>query len=179
MAQHIDAATAHAWSALGGAPESAGLVTYVPAPGVLPSRLPVRQLARASVGVCSLAAAELVARRSGRRMPGVLPAQALDHSTGYLLAAAILRALTERQRDGAGRHLRLSLAGTASWLTHDIRPEPTSEGAEPNDPGPWMAGTPSPYGQLRYVRSPVEYEGGPGDWAGPPSMWGTDAARWL
>ncbi|MGW6507206.1 CoA transferase, partial [Streptomyces niveus] len=61
MEQDVDAATAHAWSALGGAPESAGRVTYVPAPGVLPSRLPVRQLARASVGVCSLAAAELVA----------------------------------------------------------------------------------------------------------------------
>ncbi|WP_405799844.1 CoA transferase [Streptomyces sp. NBC_01506] len=114
--------------------------------------------------------------------PGVLPAQALDHSTGYLLAAAILRALGERHDDGAGRLLRLSLAGTASWLMHDIEPEPASErpeAAEANDPEVWMARTPSPYGELRYVRSPVNYEGGPGDWAGPPSMWGTDPARWL
>ncbi|MET9556993.1 CoA transferase [Streptomyces sp. NPDC006645] len=111
--------------------------------------------------------------------PGVLPAQALDHSTGYLLAAAILRALTERRGDGAGRHLRLSLAGTASWLTRDIRPEPGTEGGGETDPEVWTAETSSPYGRLRYVRSPVDYEGGPGDWAGPPSMWGTDPARWL
>ncbi|MFF2188967.1 CoA transferase [Streptomyces sp. NPDC058155] len=116
--------------------------------------------------------------------PGVLPAQALDHSTGYLLAAAILRALTERGDDGEGRHLRLSLAGTASWLMHDIRPEPASDRAEGESPEAngaevWMAETPSPYGRLRYVRSPVDYEGGPDDWAGPPSMWGTDPARWL
>ncbi|MFC8076798.1 CoA transferase [Streptomyces sp. NPDC057307] len=111
--------------------------------------------------------------------PGVLPAQALDHSTGYLLAAAVLRALTGRQCDGAGRQLRLSLAGTASWLMRDLRPEPASDRAEENDPEVWMAETASPYGRLRYVRSPVDYEGGPGDWAGPPSMWGTDPARWL
>ncbi|WP_078077667.1 CoA transferase [Streptomyces niveus] len=116
--------------------------------------------------------------------PGALPAQALDHSTGYLLAAAILRALTERRDDGAGRQLRLSLAGTASWLMRGIRPEPASDRAEGDlteayDAEAWMAGTPSPYGELRYVRSPVNYEGGPDDWAGPPSMWGTDPARWL
>ncbi|MEU9749775.1 CoA transferase [Streptomyces niveus] len=112
--------------------------------------------------------------------PGVLPAQALDHSTGYLLAAAILRALTERQGDGAGRHLRLSLAGTASWLMHDIEPEPGVEGAADGDGGEaWMAETPSPYGLLSYVLSPVDYEGGPVDWTGPPSLWGTDPARWL
>lgn len=120
----------------------------------------------------------LVERGAAGR-PGVLPAQALDHSTGYLLAAAILRALTERGDDGVGRHVRLSLAGTASWLMHGIRPEPAAEGEGVNDPEVWMAETPSPYGRLRYVRSPVDYGGGPGDWAGPPSMWGTDPARWL
>lgn len=117
--------------------------------------------------------------------PGVLPAQALDHGTGYLLAAAVLRALTERQDDGVGRRLRLSLAGTASWLMHDIRPEPAgvddsvARSGEADDPEPWMAETPSPYGTLRYVLSPVDYEGGPGDWTRPPSLWGTDPARWL
>lgn len=122
--------------------------------------------------------------RTGSGRAARRTAQALDHSTGYLLAAAILRALTERRDDGAGRQLRLSLAGTASWLMRDIRPEPASGRAEGDlteayDAEAWMAGTPSPYGDLRYVRSPVNYEGGPDDWAGPPSMWGTDPARWL
>ncbi|WTL27222.1 CoA transferase [Streptomyces sp. NBC_01498] len=111
--------------------------------------------------------------------PGTLPAQALDHSTGYLLAAAILRALTEREDDGAGRHLRLSLTGTASWLTDGVRPEPEAADEGTEDPGAWLAETPSPYGRLRYVLPPVAYEGGPRDWPGPPSLWGTDAARWL
>lgn len=112
--------------------------------------------------------------------PGVLPAQALDHGTGYLLAAAILRALTERQSDGAGRHLRLSLAGTASWLMHGIEPEPEADcRGESDGSEAWMAETSSPYGLLSYVRSPVNYDAGPVDWAGPPSLWGTDPARWL
>ncbi|MFM9611182.1 CoA transferase [Streptomyces niveiscabiei] len=50
--------------------------------------------------------------------PGTLPAQALDHGTGYLLAAGVLRAVTERDYgDGYGRVLRLALARTARWLT--------------------------------------------------------------
>ncbi|MET8100136.1 CoA transferase [Streptomyces sp. NPDC005236] len=52
--------------------------------------------------------------------PGALPAQALDHGTGYLLAAAVLRALTERAESGRGRVVRLALARTAMWLTTGI-----------------------------------------------------------
>ncbi|WP_449066680.1 CoA transferase, partial [Planomonospora algeriensis] len=59
--------------------------------------------------------------------PGALPAQALDHATGYLLAAAVLRALSDRHLTGGGRLSRLSLAGTASWLLHGIRPVPAAE----------------------------------------------------
>ncbi|MFC5032005.1 CoA transferase [Streptomyces sp. DSM 41987] len=109
--------------------------------------------------------------------PGVLPAQALDHGTGYLLAAAVLRALTDRQDTGGGRQLRFSLAGTASWLRHGIRPAATDGAAY--DPGSWLAETPSPYGRLQYARPPVGYAGGPGDWTRPPTLWGTDSPGWI
>src|SRR5262245_52305083 len=66
-----DEATAHAWDALGGRPELVENVSYVGARGVLPARLPVRELARATGGVCSLAAAELLARRSPAPVPAV------------------------------------------------------------------------------------------------------------
>lgn len=89
--------------------------------------------------------------------PGALPAQALDHGTGYLLAAGVLRALTERQADGRGRHLRFSLAGTADWLTE----------------------TSSPYGRLRHALPPVRYGGAPRNWAAPAARWGADPAVWL
>ncbi|MET9492504.1 CoA transferase [Nocardia sp. NPDC006630] len=47
---------------------------------------------------------------------GALPAQALDHASGYLLAAGVLDALTAREQDGIGREVRVALARTGSWL---------------------------------------------------------------
>src|SRR5689334_1796785 len=61
-----------AWAALGGDPALLPAVTAVGRAGTLPSRLPVRELARACVGACALAAAELGARRTGHaEVPGV------------------------------------------------------------------------------------------------------------
>ncbi|WP_017568902.1 CoA transferase [Nocardiopsis halotolerans] len=108
--------------------------------------------------------------------PGALPAQALDHGTGYLLAAGVLRALTERQTDGRGRLLRFSLAGTADWLLHGITPEPAGEGTYEADD--WLTETPSAHGPLRHALPPVHYEGSPDDWARPSTLWGTDRAAW-
>lgn len=54
----------------------------------------------------------IAAVEGSRERPGALPAQALDHGTGYLLAAAMLRALTEQSYDGGGRVVRLALART-------------------------------------------------------------------
>ncbi len=108
--------------------------------------------------------------------PGVLPAQALDHGTGYLLAAGVLRALTERQSDGRGRQLRFSLAGTAGWLMNDIVPEPVGGGGY--EPADWLTESSSDYGKLRYALPPVTYEGGPRDWAHASTRWGSDQAVW-
>ncbi|WP_078861025.1 CoA transferase [Streptomyces rubellomurinus] len=116
--------------------------------------------------------------------PGALPAQALDHGTGYLAAAGILRALTD-QRTGrpGGRHLRYSFAGTASWLLHGIAPEPPAEsseqGTEPYDPAPYLTVTDSAYGKLRHALPPIGYDGAPTDWTRPPGRWGTDRPVWL
>ncbi|WP_228985023.1 CoA transferase, partial [Streptomyces sp. DH12] len=46
--------------------------------------------------------------------PGALPAQALDHGTGYLLAAGVLRALSDQADAGGGRLVRVALARTAA-----------------------------------------------------------------
>ncbi len=53
------------------------------------------------------------ARDDGR--PGALPAQALDHATGYLAAASALLGLAERATRG-GSIRELALARTAEWL---------------------------------------------------------------
>lgn len=95
---------------------------------------------------------------SGADRPIRLPVQALDHATGYLLAAAVLKALDERRR---GRILsaRLSLARTASLLTSH-RPtappmEPLREG--PDDVAPAVEAT--AWGPARRTRFPLSIEG--------------------
>ncbi|MEU8715677.1 CoA transferase [Streptomyces sp. NPDC048663] len=109
--------------------------------------------------------------------PGALPAQALDHGTGYLLAAGVLRALTEQSYDGGSRFVRLALARTARWLTTETDHEP--EGGEPYEgPRAWLAERDGPLGRLRYARPPVRFDGGPKDWARPPVPWGSDPAVW-
>ncbi|MFD8979164.1 CoA transferase [Streptomyces sp. NPDC059564] len=100
--------------------------------------------------------------------PGVLPAQALDHGTGYLVAAGVLRGLA----GGGGCVLRYSLAGTASWLVRDV------PGGGAGVPGytaePWLREVgDSGYGALRYAGSPF------GEWGRGPSRWGADRAVWL
>lgn len=108
--------------------------------------------------------------------PGTLPAQALDHGTGYLLAAGVLRALTEQHRTGGTRLVRLALTQTAHWLVHVLPPAPREE--DGFDAGRRVTETDSPMGRLRYVLPPVSYEGGPVNWARPPGLWGTDAPVW-
>jgi crotonobetainyl-CoA:carnitine CoA-transferase CaiB-like acyl-CoA transferase len=48
--------------------------------------------------------------------PTPLPVQALDHATGYLAAAAVLRGLSDRRRTGLGSVGRMSLARTGMFL---------------------------------------------------------------
>jgi hypothetical protein len=48
--------------------------------------------------------------------PGVLPAQVLDHATGYLAAAAGLLALAGVQEGRPANWIQVSLAQTAHWL---------------------------------------------------------------
>ncbi|MGW4249817.1 CoA transferase, partial [Nocardia sp. NPDC004722] len=70
---------------------------------------------------------------------GVLPAQALDHASGYLLAAGVLDALCARRADGRGRDVRVALARTASWLI--TAPGRTPVHAAPAAPDPEAART--------------------------------------
>ncbi|MFI6420417.1 CoA transferase [Streptomyces sp. NPDC050842] len=101
--------------------------------------------------------------------PGALPAQALDHGTGYLLAAAVLRSLTEQDRDGGTRLVRVALAQTGHWLTH---------GLPRYEPGRYVTESEGPLGRLRHALSPVAYEGGPAGWSRPPGVAGADTPVW-
>lgn len=74
---------------------------------------------------CGIAAAGGAAVGSDRPVP--LPVQALDHATGYLLAAAVGRALTARLTRRATTRVRASLIGTANLLWSLPRPADRAE----------------------------------------------------
>jgi crotonobetainyl-CoA:carnitine CoA-transferase CaiB-like acyl-CoA transferase len=113
-------------------------------------------------------AASGIAVVEGDGAPGALPAQALDHGTGYLLAAAVLLALADRGR-GVAHTVDAALAATARWLLDAPRaPRP----AEPIEP------TTSTAGGLTYALPAFTLPGGPRTWASPPTPWGRDRPQW-
>lgn len=83
--------------------------------------------------------------------PGVLPAQALDHATGHLAAAVVLRALARQRAEGGGWHGELSLAQTAHWLlaTEGAPDDPASGDAER-----YLVELPSERGRVTVVSPP-------------------------
>ena len=95
--------------------------------------------------------------------PGALPAQALDHATGYLAAASALLGLAERPARG-GSIRELALARTAEWLW--AHPELVTE-APPVEPLRQSLGR---------LEVPPPVFGGA--WAGPAHELGADDPVW-
>ena len=108
--------------------------------------------------------------------PGVLPAQILDHATGYLAAAAVLVALRRQRATGGSWHARLSLAQTAAWLLRQPRRAiPTVDDVEP---GPYLVDLRRGEQVVTVVAPPGALDGHPLAWPGPPPILGADAAEW-
>jgi hypothetical protein len=63
-------------------------------------------------------------QKSAKPVP--LPVQALDHATGYFMAATAIRAVTRRLDEGFGMEAHLSLARTAKLLTDGGDGDPSS-----------------------------------------------------
>jgi hypothetical protein len=92
--------------------------------------------------------------------PVPLPVQALDHATGYLLAAAVGRALTARLTQGVASRVLASLIGTANLLWSlprpadlgDVPPMPRREEFK-------LADTRTAWGPARRVPVPGEITG--------------------
>ena len=123
--------------------------------------------------------------RTGRDRPAPLPVQALDHATGYLLAAAVVRGLADRLESGAGTVARASLARTAALLV----------GMAPGANGPVPPGTEdklapetgddladgieaTSWGSARRIRPPCRVEGAPMRWDRPATALGSAPPAW-
>ncbi len=91
--------------------------------------------------------------------PTPLPVQALDHATGYLMAAAAVRGLRLLRQNGLATSARLSLARTAALLCA-ASPEASPVALAPETPDDLAeAIEPTEWGAARRLRFPVRVEG--------------------
>ena len=100
--------------------------------------------------------------------PHPLPAQALDHATGYLMAAAAIYALTQQQSQGGGYHIQASLAQTGRWLWQQPRIPITAPDLSIDDMYDLRLYTASPYGLVHHLGPVGSIDGVQLQWDCPP-----------
>src|SRR5882762_9266106 len=112
--------------------------------------------------------------------PKELPAQMLDHATGYMMAFGAMMAKARQAREGGSWHVRVSLAQTGRWLwslgrvadgfkTEDLKGESVS---------PFIEEIPSGFGPLRSVRHSAMLSKTPASWARPAMPLGSHPPKW-
>ncbi len=110
--------------------------------------------------------------------PTPLPVQALDHATGYLMAAAVIRALVASEREEPVSDAKLSLARTAELLAAHQQ-----EDAEPTDltfsDDDWAASLEqTPWGAARRLKSPLQVGELKMIWRSPACELGSAKPQW-
>jgi crotonobetainyl-CoA:carnitine CoA-transferase CaiB-like acyl-CoA transferase len=112
--------------------------------------------------------------------PKELPAQMLDHATGYLMAFGAMMAKARQSREGGSWHVRVSLAQTGRWLwnlgrvadgfrTEDLKGEAVRLFVEE---------MPSGFGSLQAVRHSAMLSKTGAFWARPAMPLGSHPPRW-
>jgi crotonobetainyl-CoA:carnitine CoA-transferase CaiB-like acyl-CoA transferase len=123
---------------------------------------------------------EAEAQAGGTDQPRPLPAQALDHAAGYLMALGTIVALGRRCTEGGSWHVRVSLAQTGKWLRqlgrieHGLSCDETSfddvqDLVEEHDSG---------FGRLTAIRHAAQLSETPARWVRPSMPLGAHVAAW-
>lgn len=142
-------------------------------------------IVQAASGIAHVYGKELYGKEAddGGWRPGALPVQALDHATGYGVAAAAVQLLAARAQTGLGGAAHLSLARTAEEL-FSLSNYPESPGNAESTGRPVELPEPdyrfrdSSYGKLRYVGPPLLDAGRPLDYQSPPPAYGSSPPAW-
>jgi crotonobetainyl-CoA:carnitine CoA-transferase CaiB-like acyl-CoA transferase len=112
--------------------------------------------------------------------PKELPAQILDHVSGYLMAFGAMMAKARQSREGGSWHVRVSLAQTGRWIwnlgrmadglaTEELKGEaikPFSEEAQ------------SGFGRLQAIRHSAQLSKTPAFWSRPAMPLGSHPPQW-
>lgn len=119
------------------------------------------------------------AEAAGVESPKPLPAQVLDHASGYLIAYSAMSALLRRAKEGGSWHVRASLAQTGFWLRSLGR----MDGLTRKDPAredvlDCLQESNSGFGRLSAVRHPATMSETQPHWARPSVPLGTHPPRW-
>ncbi len=119
------------------------------------------------------------AAATGSERPVPLPAQALDHATGYLAAYGVLDALARRAREGGGWHVQVSLARTGRWLQSLGRHDALALGDQTAaDVAEYRDVLPSDFGELSYIRPAGTVAGVAPYWRRPPARPNSSQPAW-
>jgi crotonobetainyl-CoA:carnitine CoA-transferase CaiB-like acyl-CoA transferase len=112
--------------------------------------------------------------------PKPLPAQALDHASGYLMAFGAMTALARRAREGGSWQVRVSLAQTGQWLRRLGRVKDGLACEDPTleDVRDRLDESASGFGRLTAVRHAAELSETPARWTRPSVPLGTHEAAW-
>jgi crotonobetainyl-CoA:carnitine CoA-transferase CaiB-like acyl-CoA transferase len=111
--------------------------------------------------------------------PKPLPAQALDHGSGYLMAAAALSALLRQRREGGAWRVRAALAWTGRWL-EDLGPLDAISAPEPTDAeiAAHMLDEQGPFGHVRRIGMATVLSKTPPLWMLPAAPLDAHTAEW-
>ena len=112
--------------------------------------------------------------------PKELPAQILDHTTGYLMAFGAMMAKARQSYEGGSWHVRVSLAQTGRWIwnlgrvpnglaTEDLKGEAIA---------PFVEEASSGFGQLKSISHSAKLSKTPAFWARPAMPLGSHAPQW-
>jgi crotonobetainyl-CoA:carnitine CoA-transferase CaiB-like acyl-CoA transferase len=112
--------------------------------------------------------------------PKELPAQMLDHATGYLMAFGAMMARARQSREGGSWHVRVSLAQTGQWLWNLGR---VADGLKTEDlksdaVRPFLEAVPSGFGPLSSVSHAAKLSKTPAFWARPAMPLGSHPPQW-
>nr|WP_090320849.1 CoA transferase [Duganella sp. CF517] len=142
--------------------------------GPLAARRGFDSLVQMSSGI-----AEHGMRMQGANKPAPLPVQALDHATGYLMAAAVLRGVLYRLADNRAMGARLSLARTAKLLTDTVYDEGAQPLAAAGEADLSALIEHTEWGAARRLLPPVVIGGAPMAWDRPAASLGSSAPAFL
>ncbi len=117
---------------------------------------------------------------AGVEGPKELPAQMLDHATGYLMAFGAMMARARQAREGGSWHVRVSLAQTGRWLWNLGR---VADGLKTEDlkadaVAPFIEEVASGFGPLRAVSHSAVLSKTPAFWARPAMPLGSHKPQW-